>query len=107
MDLQNELFVSRKKAKRGKATIASLIVHGGIIALIVFISTQAAQRVVAENKPRLAYLSSSAPPPTAPSTPTPRGIECGVDPEAGRQAGSDPSADLRATARDSERSAEG
>ena len=71
MDLQNELFVSRKKAKRGKATIASLIVHGGIIALIVFISTQAAQRVAAENKPIHAFLSSSAPPPPPPPPPPP------------------------------------
>ena len=35
MDLQNELFASRKKTKRGKATIASLALHGVIIALII------------------------------------------------------------------------
>ena len=71
MDLQNELFVSRKKAKRGKATIASLALHGAIIALIVFISTQAAQKVAAEDKPVRAFLSSSAPPPPPPPPPPP------------------------------------
>ncbi len=71
MDLQNELFVSRKKAKRGKATIASLALHGAIIALILFISTRAVQKVAAEDKPLRAYLSSSAPPPPPPPPPPP------------------------------------
>jgi periplasmic protein TonB len=71
MDLQKELFVSRKKAKRGKATIASLGVHGVIIALILFISTRAVQKVAAEDKPLRAYLSSSAPPPPPPPPPPP------------------------------------
>jgi protein TonB len=75
MDLRNELFASRKQKKGGlkatKATLASLVVHGGIIALVVFISTQAAQKVAAEDKPVRAYLSHAAPPPPPPPPPPP------------------------------------
>ncbi|MEA2166160.1 MAG: hypothetical protein QOK37_4287 [Thermoanaerobaculia bacterium] len=73
MDLQNELIESGKSKKRGgwKATLASLGVHGGIIALIVFISTHATQKVDAEDKPVHAYLSSAAPPPPPPPPPPP------------------------------------
>jgi protein TonB len=73
MDLQNELIESSKHKKRGgwKATLASLCVHGGIIALIVFISTHATQKVAAEDKPVHAFLSSAAPPPPPPPPPPP------------------------------------
>ncbi|MEA2237373.1 MAG: hypothetical protein QOC81_2097 [Thermoanaerobaculia bacterium] len=72
MDLQNELFASRKQKKGGwKSTVASLGVHGGIIALLIFISTHATQKVAAEDKPIHAYLSSAAPPPPPPPPPPP------------------------------------
>jgi protein TonB len=71
MDLQKELFASRKKAKRGKATMASLALHGVIIAFIIFISTRAVQKVAAEDKPLHAFLSSAAPPPPPPPPPPP------------------------------------
>jgi protein TonB len=73
MDLQNELLESGKRHQKGgwKATLASLGVHGGIIALIVFISTQATQKVAAEDKPIHAYLSSKAAPPPPPPPPPP------------------------------------
>jgi protein TonB len=73
MDLQNELLESGKQHQKGgwKATVASLGVHGAIIALIIFISTQATQKVAAEDKPIHAYLSSHAAPPPPPPPPPP------------------------------------
>ena len=73
MDLQNELLESGKQHQKGgwKATMASLGVHGAIIALIVFISTQATQKVAAEDKPIHAFLSSKAAPPPPPPPPPP------------------------------------
>jgi len=73
MDLQSELLESGKQHQKGgwKATVASLGVHGAIIALIVFISTQATQKVAAEDKPIRAYLSSKAAPPPPPPPPPP------------------------------------
>jgi len=73
MDLQNELLESGKRHQKGgwKATLASLGVHGGLIALILFISTQATQKVAAENKSIHAFLSSKAAPPPPPPPPPP------------------------------------
>src|SRR4051794_21313258 len=73
MDLQKELVESGNRHQKGgwKATLASLGVHGGIIALILFISTQATQKVAAEDKPIRAYLSSHAAPPPPPPPPPP------------------------------------
>ena len=73
MDLQNELLESGKQHQKGgwKATLASLGVHGAIIGLILFISTQATQKVAAEDKPIHAYLSSKAAPPPPPPPPPP------------------------------------
>ncbi|MEA2329705.1 MAG: hypothetical protein QOE68_4664 [Thermoanaerobaculia bacterium] len=73
MNLQNELLESGKRHQKGgwKATLASLGVHGAIIALILFISTQAAQKVAAEDKPMHAFLSSKAAPPPPPPPPPP------------------------------------
>ncbi|MGA8810160.1 MAG: TonB family protein [Thermoanaerobaculia bacterium] len=73
MDLQNELLESGKQHQKGgwKATVVSLGVHGAIIALIVFISTQATQKVAAEDKPIRAFLSSKAAPPPPPPPPPP------------------------------------
>jgi hypothetical protein len=73
MDLQNELLESGKQHQKGgwKATMASLGVHGAIIALILFISAQATQKVAAEDKPIHAFLSSKAAPPPPPPPPPP------------------------------------
>ena len=74
MDLRNQLIESGAQHGRGgwKATLASLSVHGAIIGLIVFISTQATQKVAAENKPiRTFLLSKAAPPPPPPPPPPP------------------------------------
>jgi periplasmic protein TonB len=73
MDLQNELLESGNRKQKGgwKATMGSLGVHGVIIALIVFISTQATQKVAAEGKPMRAFLSSHAAPPPPPPPPPP------------------------------------
>lgn len=73
MDLQNQLIESSSKKTRGgwKATIASLGLHGGIILLIVFISTQATQKVGAEDKLIHAYIASKAAPPPPPPPPPP------------------------------------
>src|SRR5436305_15153811 len=87
MDLQKELVESGKRHQKGgwKATLASLGVHGGIIALVLFISTQATQKVAAEDKPIRAFLSSRAarPPPRRQPPPpaacrarsTPKGVK--------------------------------
>jgi protein TonB len=73
MDLQKELVESGKNHQKGgwKATVASLGVHGAIIGLVLFISTQATQKVAAEDKPIRAYLSSHAAPPPPPPPPPP------------------------------------
>ena len=73
MDLRNELIESGTHQRRGgwKATLASLGVHGAIIGLIVFIGTQATQKVAAENKPVHAFLLSKAAPPPPPPPPPP------------------------------------
>src|SRR5438067_13761025 len=71
MDLLNELLESGKQRRKGglKATLASLGVHGGLIAFILFMSAQAAQKVTAEDKPIHAFLSKGAPPPPPPPPP--------------------------------------
>ena len=49
--------------------MASLGLHGGLIAFILFMSAQAAQKVTAEDKPMHAFLSKAAPPPPPPPPP--------------------------------------
>jgi protein TonB len=73
MDLQKELVESGNQHQKGgwKATVASLGLHGAIIGLIIFISTQATQKVAAEDKPIRAYLTSHAAPPPPPPPPPP------------------------------------
>src|SRR5437764_949950 len=74
MDLQNELLASGKRNRTGglKATLASLGLHGGLIAFILFMSAQAAEKVAAEDKPIHAFLSSKAAPPKNPRLHRPR-----------------------------------
>jgi protein TonB len=73
MDLQSELLESGKQHQKGrwKANLGSLTAHGAFIALIVFISTQATQKVTAEGKTIHAFLSSKAAPPPPPPPPPP------------------------------------
>lgn len=84
MNLQNELLESGNKHQksRWKATVASLVFHGALIGLIVFISTQATQRVTAESKPMHAFLlSKGAPPPPPPPPPPPAATHAASTPK--------------------------
>jgi protein TonB len=71
MDLKDQLIESGTHQKRRgwKATLASLGVHGAIIGLIVFMSTQATQKIAAENKPMRTFLLAKAAPPPPPPPP--------------------------------------
>ncbi len=73
MDLRNQLIESgtHQRQRGWKFTLASLGVHGAIIGLIVFISTQATQKIAAENKPMRTFLLSKAAPPPPPPPPPP------------------------------------
>jgi protein TonB len=73
MDLRNQLIESGTQQRRGgwKATLASLGVHGAIIGLIVFMSTQVTHKVDAEDKPMRTFLLSKAAPPPPPPPPPP------------------------------------
>src|SRR5439155_26707905 len=73
MDLQAQLLESsgRKQKGAGRFSIASLALHGLIIAFIVFMSATASHRVDAESKTMHAFLASSAAPPPPPPPPPP------------------------------------
>src|SRR5438552_13163486 len=73
MDLQSNLIESKKRTGKGGYRgwpLASLGVHGLIIALIIFMGATAAHKVDAE-KPIRAFLSQSAAPPPPPPPPPP------------------------------------
>jgi len=71
MDLQDLLLESsdRKQRGSGKFSIASVAVHGGIIAAILFMSATATHKVDAESKPIRAFISTAAAPPPPPPPP--------------------------------------
>src|SRR5436853_5582043 len=74
MDLQSNLIEWKKKTGKGGYRgwpLASLGVHGLIIALIVFMGATAAHKVDAEQKPIHAFLSKGAAPPPPPPPPPP------------------------------------
>src|SRR5438132_2028979 len=74
MDLQSNLIESKKKTGKGRLRawpLASLGVHGLIIALIVFMGARAVHKVDAEQKSIKAYLSQGAAPPPPPPPPPP------------------------------------
>src|SRR5207247_6621447 len=73
MDLQEQLIESSNRHKKGagKFSIASLAVHGVIIAFVLFMSATASHRVDAEDKPMRAFLASHAAPPPPPPPPPP------------------------------------
>ena len=73
MDLRDQLLESsdRKAKGAGKFSIASIALHGGIVAFILFMSATATHRVDAENKPIRAFLAASAAPPPPPPPPPP------------------------------------
>jgi protein TonB len=73
MDLQDQLFGSSKRRRKGagKFSVASLAVHGVIIAFVLFMSATAAHKVDAETKPIRAFRASGAPPPPPPPPPPP------------------------------------
>ncbi|MDQ6802143.1 MAG: hypothetical protein M3041_15065, partial [Acidobacteriota bacterium] len=62
MDLQSQLIESSKRGRKGKGkfSIASLAVHGVIVAGILFLSANASHKVDAETKPIRAFLTSAA-----------------------------------------------
>ena len=73
MDLQEQLIESSNKHKKGagRYSIASLAVHGAIIAFVLFMSATASHKVDAEEKPINAFLASHAAPPPPPPPPPP------------------------------------
>jgi len=73
MDLQEQLIESsnRRQKGAGRFSIASLAVHGLIIAFILFMSAATTHKIDAESKPMRAFLSSAAPPPPPPPPPPP------------------------------------
>src|SRR5437870_4758469 len=68
MDLRDQLIEScrQKGQSRWKCSLASLGIHGAIVALIVFMGATAAHKVDAEEKPVHAFLTAGAPPPPPP-----------------------------------------
>ena len=75
MDLQSNLIESCKlrdgKGKRWKSSVASLGVHGAIIALIVAMGAMTTHKVAAEDRTIHAFVSSHAAPPPPPPPPPP------------------------------------
>ena len=74
MDLRDQLLESsdRKQEGVGKYSIASIALHGGIIAAILFLSTTATHKVDAE-QPIHAFFAQKAAPPPPPPPPPPAG----------------------------------
>ena len=77
MDLQSNLIESSKlrngKPKGWKASVASLGVHGLIIAFVVVMGATATHKVAAENKIQAFMAHAAAPPPPPPPPPPPAG----------------------------------
>ncbi|HEX7155469.1 MAG TPA: TonB family protein [Thermoanaerobaculia bacterium] len=74
MDLQKNLIESKrqKSDKRGwNASIMSLVVHGMLIAGVVYAGSQATHKVDAEQKPITAFITRGAAPPPPPPPPPP------------------------------------
>ncbi|HEX9982397.1 MAG TPA: energy transducer TonB [Thermoanaerobaculia bacterium] len=74
MDLQKTLIESKrqKSDKRSwKATIVSLVLHGTLIAGVVYAGTQTTHKVASENKPIAAFITRGAAPPPPPPPPPP------------------------------------
>lgn len=73
MDLQGSLIESQKQRSRKswKQWIASLVAHGGFIALIIFVSTASATKHVVAAKPIPVFVSHSAAAPPPPPPPPP------------------------------------
>ena len=74
MDLRDQLLESsdRKQEGVGKYSIASIVVHGGIVAAILFLSATATHKVDAE-QPIHAFFAQKAAPPPPPPPPPPAG----------------------------------
>jgi protein TonB len=74
MDLQKNLIESKrqKSDKRSwKATVMSLVLHGTLIAGVVYAGTQATHKVASETKPIAAFITRGAAPPPPPPPPPP------------------------------------
>jgi len=72
MDLQDNLISSKSRKRKGgwKAYAGSIVMHGLIVALILFMSASTT-KVVAKQEPIRAYLSQGAAPPPPPPPPPP------------------------------------
>jgi len=75
MDLESNLIESTKRKEKGgwKASVASLALHGGFVALIAFLSASATHKVQAEQPIRAFLAHAAAPPPPPPPPPPPAG----------------------------------
>ena len=74
MDLRSQLIecCKQKGQSRWKCSLASIGIHLGIVAFIVFMGASATHRIDAEEKPVRAFLESgAAPPPPPPPPPAP------------------------------------
>ena len=70
MDLQSNLIESQKQKGTGrgwKASAASVVAHGLIIATVLFMGASATHKVDAEEKPIRAFITQGAAPPPPPS----------------------------------------
>jgi protein TonB len=71
MDLQSNLFHSRKeKKKRGRYAVASLVAHGLLVTGVVWAGATATSHIASE-KPIRAFLTQGAAPPPPPPPPPP------------------------------------
>src|SRR5690242_13334939 len=70
MDLQSNLFHSRKEEKkRGRAMVVSFVAHGLFIATVLFAGAAATQHVAAEKSIKAFMVTGAAPPPPPPPPP--------------------------------------
>ncbi|HEX9161722.1 MAG TPA: energy transducer TonB [Thermoanaerobaculia bacterium] len=73
MDLQSNLIESNRQPQKGRwqASITSMILHGLLVAAIIFLGATATHRVDAEDKIRAFISEGAAPPPPPPPPPAP------------------------------------
>src|SRR3954453_15381264 len=73
MDLQDNLIESKSNKRKGgwTAYLGSAVVHGLIIAFVLFMSASSTKVVDAQQQPIRAYLAQGAAPPPPPPPPPP------------------------------------
>src|SRR6266849_5292572 len=70
MDLQSNLFHSRKQTKKRGYAVGSLVVHGLLVSGVVWAGATASSHIASE-KPIHAFLAQGAAPPPPPPPPPP------------------------------------